>query len=136
MELAYDAAIDWVYINKASDRTSKNLLVNYEKTSKDDLLDDDLDILDAKQLAQVICYNCGGLGHFSHDCQKSKISRSFKTKAKSFYHTREASLNVLGLMQSSSSDSENISEDGLIKDNDFETVSAGGGGFRLKRKGT
>src|SRR5947207_6286839 len=66
MELAYDAAVDWAFINKEVLRAKLNhdIFADSEKPKESDVSDDDLDVLDAKQLAQVTCYKCGKRGHF------------------------------------------------------------------------
>jgi Retrotransposon gag protein/Zinc knuckle len=134
MELAYDAAIDWAYTNKPPSEKSKNILVEPEKTQNGDLSDDDLDVIDTKQSAEIHCYNCGELGHISRYCKNPKTTRRFKGKAKSFYHSRDASTNALGLMYGDSeSESEHTSDDESI-DDDIVGVPTKGGGFRLMRK--
>jgi Ty3 transposon capsid-like protein/Zinc knuckle len=82
MELAYDAAIDWAYINQDDSDASTNpqgppLLTpatNETKKKKDDASDDDeLDVMDMRQ---VTCYNCNKLGHFARDCRKPRNDTS------------------------------------------------------------
>ena len=85
MELAYDAAIDWAYINKDdssdSDKVAErkrpqqgpSLLTSItngtvNKKKNDDSSDsEDLDVMD---MWQVKCYNCDKRGHFARDCRK------------------------------------------------------------------
>src|SRR5947207_8001478 len=134
MELAYDAAVDWAFINKELPKVKSNgdIFAEPEQNKESDVSDDDLDVLDAKQLAQVTCYKCGKRGHFSRGCTSPQTSRNYKAKAKALYNVEGIHRDKIRVMDKSDSESEGSSDSSEVAD--IEAVPLEGGGFRLKRK--
>src|SRR5947207_5301196 len=134
MELAYDAAVDWAFINKELPKVKSNgdIFAEPEKPKESDVSDDDLDVFDAKQLAQVTCYKCGKRGHFSRGCTSPQTSRNYKAKAKALYNVEGIHRDKIRVMDKSDSESEGSSDSSEVAD--IEAVPLEGGGFRLKRK--
>ena len=131
MELAYDAAVDWAFINKELPKAKSNgdIFAEPEKPKESDLSDNDLDVIDVKQ---VTCYNCGRRGHISRDCKSPQTSRNYKAKAKALYNVEGIHRDKIGVMDKSDSESEDSSDSSEAAD--IEAVPLEGGGFRLKRK--
>lgn len=89
--------------------------------------EDDMDILDAKELAGIHCYNCRKLGHFSNNCKKErtfKPNRNFKAKAKAFYQTEEAS-GSSELLFDEQSEMEELDPDNVTMMSLYELMDAG-----------
>jgi hypothetical protein len=90
MEIAYDAAIDWGYINVLEldsepepEAKRSPVLIDLQKKSKSDSTqkktttdesDEDLDFIVQKlyaiNMAQIKCWNYQDHGHFAKDCKK------------------------------------------------------------------
>ena len=108
MEDAYSSARDWAAHRNIGASSNSSNFVNPKPKSKsffkpkgkspnkEEVSEDELDIMDAKQLASITCYNCNKKGHLARDCPsprkppgKGKKPVNFKARAKSLYRTEE-----------------------------------------------
>jgi len=85
--------------------------------------EDELDLMDAKQLAGITCYNCRKKGHLSRDCPKPRKpkfdkKKNFKQHAKALYLTQETSGSGEG------SDSDNSGTNGDSDDDSDDQLNA------------
>jgi len=92
-----------------------------EKENNDS--EDELDLMDAKQLAGITCYNCRKKGHLSRDCPKPRKpkfdkKKNFKQHAKALYLTQETSGSGEG------SDSDNSGTNGDSDDDSDDQLNA------------
>jgi Ty3 transposon capsid-like protein/Zinc knuckle len=71
MELAYDAATDWAYINVISkvEASNPDPSLGSLAASDKDISEDELDTI---EMTNIKCYNCNRRGHLSHDCTKPR----------------------------------------------------------------
>jgi hypothetical protein len=108
MEDVYSSAKEWVAhrnIDVSSNFGNANTKPKSNKPSfkpkgkspnKDEVSEDELDVMDAKQLATITCYNYNKKGHLARDYPsprkppgKGKKPINYKTRAKSLYRTEE-----------------------------------------------
>src|SRR5947207_4930088 len=136
MDLAYDAAVDWAFINKELPKVKSNgdIFAEPEKPKESDVSDDDLDVFDAKQLAQVTCYKCGKRGHFSRGCTSPQTSRNYKAKAKALYNVEGIHRDKIGVMDKSDYEYEGSSDSYEVDANDADQLEVGD--IRLNHKVT
>jgi hypothetical protein len=107
MEDVYSSARDWIAhrnIGISSNFGNTNINVKKsiksffkakDKTNKEELSEDELDLMDAKQLVIIIYYNYQKKDHLARDypssrkSDKDKKSVNFKVRTKSLYRTEE-----------------------------------------------